>query len=86
MPDFRFDLIDTTYTENDLWFSQKRYDRTMKYELRQGGCDTLNIYSNSGVGFLGFATFPDECDNYEDHANDGVVIDFNTLPGGAVNS
>lgn len=82
-PHFQFRLDGTTYTDNSLWFTEKYYDYEMKKKLRKGGCHTLNIYSTSGGGYLGYSNFPDEC-NTDDGplVTDGAVIDYRTLPGG----
>jgi len=79
-PHFEFQLINTTYSKNDLWFSNNDSELKMKKSLRQGGCETLNVYSNSGYGYLGFANFPNSCARYP--FLDGAVINFDTLPGG----
>jgi len=79
-PEFEFTLIDTTYTENYIWFYQRSAEMDMKSALRQGGCETLNVYSTSGLGFLGFATFPYGC--ADSPVPDGAVINWDTLPGG----
>jgi len=82
LPYFSFEQIDTQYTQNAEWFYEKKYDNDMKKELRQGGCNTLNVYVNSGVGYLGYARFPDDCDdNLEE---DGVVLNYGTVPDGEI--
>ena len=51
----------------------------MKAALRQGGKDTLNIYTGDlSDDLLGWATFPQTNLN----TNDGVVILAESLPGG----
>ncbi|SIO88409.1 Gll1663 protein [Nocardiopsis sp. JB363] len=80
--EFRFELADVTRTENDTWFREFGDHRdTIRAELRQGGAETLNIYTaDLGSGLLGFSTFPqDYADNPE---QDGVAIAHDTLPGG----
>ncbi len=52
-----------------------------KNALRQGGPETLNIYSaNIGGGLLGWATFPRA--THRTRSDDGVVMLYSSLPGG----
>ncbi len=55
----------------------------MKSALRQGGPETLNVYScgMTRSGLLGWATFPDWYES--DPLMDGVVILDESVPGGA---
>ena len=79
---FRFELADVTRTENDTWFRDFGEQRDeIRAELRQGGPETLNIYTaDLGSGLLGFSTFPQD---YADNPDqDGVAIAHDTLPGG----
>ncbi|KAL0953453.1 hypothetical protein HGRIS_004686 [Hohenbuehelia grisea] len=82
-------LMDITRTVKPAWFEAvidsvyTREEYEMKSQLRQGGPETLNIYT---VGFsrsptlLGFATYPY---NYQfDRIRDGAVLRFTALPGG----
>ncbi|KAN0140019.1 Metallo peptidase [Lactarius tabidus] len=81
-----FDLVNITRTINADWFKNAApytdQQAKMKGSLRQGGANTLNIYS---VGFsttdhLGYATFPN---NYADQPqDDGVVFLYSSVPGG----
>ncbi|KAF9030359.1 zincin [Hymenopellis radicata] len=82
-------LANTTYVENADWFTyvtDKTPSQTeMKRALRQGGVDALNIYSvsffNSSEGLLGYAEYPSD---YESEPyNDGIVLQYATLPGGS---
>jgi hypothetical protein len=59
----------------------------MKSSLRQGGASALNIYTSApGGGVLGWATFPDgvKTSSGNINSNDGVVLRFDTLPGGTL--
>jgi len=83
---FQFQLVGTTTTANDTWFSctSPSAEQEMKQALRQGGAGTLNVYSHSGCRYLGWATFPW---NYAGNpTNDGVVVDYRSLPGGPYGS
>jgi hypothetical protein len=80
---FRFELIDTTRTTNSSWFNLTGYgqDRAMKTALRVGGPETLNIYSAKlGSNLLGYAYYASDYD--EVGVLDGVVIHYQSLPGG----
>ena len=80
---FRFELKDTTRTTKAGWFNLTGYgqDRHMKSELRRGGARTLNIYSaRLGAQLLGYAYYASDYD--EVGILDGVVIHYQSLPGG----
>jgi hypothetical protein len=84
---FTFNLVSTNFVNNSTWFDAgygSTAERQMKAALRQGGPETLNIYSfNVGGGLLGWATFP--TDYASDPTYDGVVILNGSVPnGGAV--
>lgn len=81
---FTFELQGITRTENADWFYMgigSAMESAAKAALREGGPETLNIYSTYGGGYLGWATFPSWYSAYP--SDDGVVIDFQSLPGGA---
>jgi hypothetical protein len=79
---FSFKLTGTTQTANNAWFDAKpnsTAEREMKAALRVGSADDLNIYSTSGGGYLGWATFPS---SYAGNpSNDGIVVHYQSLPG-----
>jgi hypothetical protein len=80
---FRFDLVGITRTTNPQWFDmgiQSQEERRAKQALRQGGAETLNIYTTNGGGYLGWATFPSSYKSQPDQ--DGVVVYYASLPGG----
>jgi len=76
-PYFVFSLAAYDVTVNDDWF-QDRDERAMKTALRLGGAMDLNVYSHSGGGYLGWATFPSWYEG--DPTDDGVVIDHSSVP------
>lgn len=80
---FTYDLVGVTRTVNAEWFFMtigSDEEAEAKAALRQGGAETLNIYTADGGGFLGWATFPWWYS--DDPSGDGVVIDFRSMPGG----
>ncbi len=81
---FKFTLVATNRVTNSSWYTAgpgTTAESQMKSTLRQGGADTLNIYSNNmGGGLLGWATFPS--DYASSPSMDGVVILFSSVPGG----
>ncbi|TDQ44585.1 zinc metalloprotease [Actinorugispora endophytica] len=81
---FRFELEETTRTENARWFADfTNNEDEIKQHLHRGGSETLNIYSlDMGRGLLGRASFPQ--DYQSDPEGDGVVIDYRTVPGGSL--
>lgn len=83
---FRFQLSGITRTVNPAWAAMA-FDSAEELEakaaLRQGNAATLNVYlTRPSDGTLGWATFP--WDYMTDPSRDGVVIDYQTVPGGAL--
>lgn len=81
---FRFQLVAVTRTLNATWFNASQGSSAevqMKNTLRQGTKGTLNVYSKSAAGYLGWATFPWEYAGNPGY--DGVVIDYASVPGGS---
>jgi Pregnancy-associated plasma protein-A len=84
---FQFDLVGVTRTDNAAWYSAKigtNGERAFKQTLRRGGAETLNVYVNAGGGALGYAYYPG--DYRERPYIDGIVLDWETLPGGSYGS
>jgi hypothetical protein len=80
---FRFVLEGVTRTTNSAWFRSAGYgtDELRKAALRVGGTETLNIYSaNLGKKLLGYAYLAEDAAAVG--VLDGVVVHFNSLPGG----
>ncbi|MFZ3047136.1 MAG: zinc metalloprotease [Desulfatirhabdiaceae bacterium] len=82
---FVFELISVDRTTNAQWYTMtpgSTAENQAKQALRQGGTDALNLYTaNIGNGLLGWSTFP--FDYATNPTNDGVVVLFSSLPGGA---
>jgi hypothetical protein len=79
---YRFGLAATDLSVNGDWFDAtpgSRAEVEMKSALHIGDASDLNIYSTSGGGYLGWATFPSSYVN--NPLRDGVVIDHMSLPG-----
>jgi hypothetical protein len=80
---FSFVLGDIDYTVNNTWFNAgpgTTAEKQMKAALHEGGAVDLNFYTNSGGGYLGWATFPSSYASQPQY--DGVVCAYNSLPGG----
>lgn len=82
---FRFNLVETTRTANDAWFTMghgSTAERNAKNALRRGTAKDLNVYTaNPGNNLLGWATFPSSYNS--NPKNDGVVLLHSSLPGGS---
>jgi hypothetical protein len=81
---FRFELKGLDYTDNAAWFAQETFadEVAMKSALKKGGATSLNIYSTSGGGFLGWAYYPSIVKYQHYEFLDGVVVHYGSLPGG----
>ncbi|KAG8804643.1 hypothetical protein FRC17_005919, partial [Serendipita sp. 399] len=86
---FGFKLKQIKRKKNTNWFKKIKgtpnnsYLVAMKKALHTGGAGTLNIYSvKFADGTLGIATFP--WDYYGHEKLDGVVIQYNSYPGGSL--
>ena len=79
---FSWTLAGVTRTTNAVWYERKDTadEQRMKKALRVGGADTLNVYTTSGSGFLGWAYYPSTYHSRE--YIDGIVIDYRSMPGG----
>jgi hypothetical protein len=79
---FSFVLGGVTRTTNPDWYEGKDVadEQKMKKALHVGGAETLNVYTTSGAGFLGWAYFPKTFHSRE--YIDGIVIDYRSMPGG----
>jgi hypothetical protein len=80
---FRFNLAGVTRTTNKGWFNLTGYgqDEAMKEALKVGGTETLNIYTAKlGANLLGYAYLAQDAE--EVGALDGVVVHYQSLPGG----
>ncbi len=79
---FRFVRAGVNYTVNSTWYGAgpgTTAQTQMKNALHTGTADDLNFYTNSGGGYLGWATFPNEYATRP--LQDGVVCYWASLPG-----
>ena len=79
---FRFILAGVTRTQNNTWYAAgpgSSAETQMKNALHVGTADDLNFYTNSGGGYLGWATFPSSYASQP--LKDGVVCYWASLPG-----
>ncbi|KAJ3090723.1 hypothetical protein HK102_002866 [Quaeritorhiza haematococci] len=80
---FTFQLASVDRTTRPEWFTltkESNEEKDMKRMLRKGGSRTLNVYTTN-MAMLGWATFPQ--DYAGDPTDDGVVVLYSSLPGGA---
>lgn len=80
----RFELKRIIVTRNASWFADPlTNEAAMKKKLRRGGPETLNLFiAQLSELVLGYSTYPYWYEGSP--ALDGVVIDWRSLPGGAL--
>ena len=81
---FTFTLAGVTRTDNADWFAANpggKNEHRMKRALRQGGPNALNFYSTTAGDYLGWAYLPDIVTKPGQAYLDGVVINWETIPG-----
>jgi hypothetical protein len=81
---FSFKLAGVTRTDNALWFNASpggADERKMKQALKQGGDNALNLYSATAGDYLGWAYLPDSTEKPGQRVLDGVVFDWESIPG-----
>jgi hypothetical protein len=81
---FSFRLAGVTRTDNADWFYANPggvAENSMKSALRQGGTNALNYYSTTAGDFLGWAYLPEITTKPGQTHLDGVVIDWESMPG-----
>ena len=81
---FSFRLAGVTRTDNAAWFATNpggTNEHTMKRTIRQGGDNALNLYSASAGDYLGWAYLPDITTKPGQAYLDGVVFNWETIPG-----
>ncbi|GAA4236877.1 zinc metalloprotease [Actinomadura meridiana] len=79
-----FTLAEVKRTQNATWFSDPEgNEQAMKSALHKGNAQDLNFYTaDLGSSLLGWSTFPS--DYRTQPAMDGVVIHYQSLPGGTL--
>jgi len=75
-----FYLSSLDYTQNSSWFNNDN-ESQYKAQLAISPSTTLNIYTTSASGYLGYAYFPNSYS--ESSYMHGVVLNYDSLPGGA---
>jgi hypothetical protein len=80
---FAFELAGVTRTDNAKWFysGSGGAEHDMKRTLRQGGANALNLYSTTAGAYLGWAYLPSILTSPSQAYLDGVVIDWESIPG-----
>jgi hypothetical protein len=80
---FSFELKGVTRTDNAKWFyaSIGGAEKAMKKALHQGGSKALNLYSTTAGPYLGWAYLPDILTKPGQVYLDGVVFDWESIPG-----
>jgi hypothetical protein len=75
-----FNLSSLDYNQNSTWFNNDN-ESQYKAQLAINPSTTLNIYTTSASGYLGYAYFPNSYT--ENSYMHGVVLNYDSLPGGA---
>jgi Pregnancy-associated plasma protein-A len=81
---FSFTLAGVTRTGNADWFYTGpggTDEHSMKAALHQGGNNALNLYSTTAGPYLGWAYLPDIVTKPGQAYLDGIVIDWESMPG-----
>jgi len=81
---FSFKLAGVTRTDNAGWFYSNpggADEHDMKQTLKQGGDNALNLYSTTAGDYLGWAYLPDVTEKPGQRVLDGVVFDWESIPG-----
>jgi hypothetical protein len=80
---FLFDLAGVTRTDNAKWFyaGPGGAEKDMKKTLHRGGANALNLYSTTAGPYLGWAYLPDILTKPGQVYLDGIVIDWESMPG-----
>jgi hypothetical protein len=80
---FSFELKGVTRTDNAKWFyaSIGGAEKDMKKALHRGGARALNLYSTTAGPYLGWAYLPDILTKPGQTYLDGIVIDWESMPG-----
>jgi hypothetical protein len=79
-----FELGSVDFTDNQAWFnmtSGSNAEYQAKSTLQADPYEFLNLYTTSGGGLLGWATFPWSLDANPEL--DGVVVAYDSFPGGS---
>jgi hypothetical protein len=80
---FRVVNISRSTTSPDEDMCDPKSEKMLKAKLRTGGADVLNLYITdlNPCGVYGWSTWPWDIEQ-KGLANDGVVVHYDTLPGG----
>jgi hypothetical protein len=81
---FRFTLAGLTHSDHADWFYANpggADEDGMKRTLKQGGNNALNLYSTTAGDYLGWAYLPDITTKAGQVHRDGVVFDWESIPG-----
>jgi hypothetical protein len=81
---FSFRLAGVTRTDNAAWFYANPggvNEHSMKQALHTGGPGALNYYSTTAGAYLGWAYLPEIVTKPGQAYLDGVVVDWESMPG-----